>query len=170
MSPKEKVDICLKVLSQRSLSKDQQLWAPELIQHTTVESADFDESTPAVTFRLATQSHFANSYGYMHGGCLTTFIDNATTWAAFGDPKYWKDAKSLGDVIRSVVGEFGVSRNLNSTFIRPIPLNQDVLLTCKIQGNSKRYMYITYELVDALNGKKLAVGHHDKAKPAASKL
>lgn len=167
LTPTEKVTKCMEVMK-AGRQRSEKIWAPEMLDLTDVEYADFDPDHPTVVFRLHTQAHFANSYGFMHGGCVTTFIDNATTWSAFGNPSYWKPNYDLSQVIKGVVSEFGVSRNLNSTFVRPVPLNQDVILTCRIQSNSKRYTHITYELKDAITGKQLAVGSHDKAKPVVA--
>lgn len=143
-------------------------WGGEFIHMTRIESVNTDEVAPSIEFRLETKDWMNNLMGAVHGGCATTMVDNISTWAIIGDPKYWKNGETSDEALQTVSREFGVSRNLNLTFVRPIPLNAEIAVIVKVQSNTRRTTHLTFEIIDPKTKKQYVLGTHDKAKPQAN--
>jgi acyl-coenzyme A thioesterase 13 len=122
-------------------------------------------SSSSITFKFKTNEVMKNVPGNVHGGCATTIADNLSSWTLLADPRYWGKNKPLVQIVIHVSQELGVSRNLNLTFVRPIPIGVDILFKCTLVSSSRRYTYFTFEFTD-MQGKQLVIGTHDKAKPA----
>lgn len=151
--------------------KDPSVWGQKLLGLGEVAGCNMHDVYPTMAFKIHTQDWMKNLMGAVHGGCVVTMVDNYTTWALLSDARYWKTfdpaKENYTDILTAVVDEFGVSRNLNVTFLRPVPIDADILLICRIQSNSTRYTHITFEILDCNTGKQLATGSHDKAKTNA---
>ncbi|KAK7947743.1 uncharacterized protein PG986_008629 [Apiospora aurea] len=119
---------------------------------------------PSITFRLATQPVHANGSGNLHGGCTATLYDFCTSWPLhiIAKPGFWQ--------------HLGVSRTLNCTYLRPIPIGTIVDIHCEvIQAGAK--MGVTRGVMrrvekDGSLGPVLTICEHGKfnSDPPAPKL
>ncbi|KAA8916537.1 hypothetical protein TRICI_001400 [Trichomonascus ciferrii] len=143
-------------------------WGGDFVKMARVESVDVNEVCPVIEFHIETKEWMNNMMGFVHGGCATTMADNISTWAIMADPRYWKKSSEGSDVLAAITNDFGVSRNLNLTFVRPIPLNSTIAFVVKVQSNTKRYTHLTFEIIDPKTKKQYVLGTHDKAKTNAN--
>lgn len=143
-------------------------WGGDFLQMARIEAVDVNDVCPTIEFHIETKEWMNNMMGFVHGGCATTMADNISTWAIIADPRYWKDGNDTSDVLAAVTQEFGVSRNLNLTFVRPIPLDTTIAFVIKVQSNTKRYTHLTFEIIDPKTKKQYVLGTHDKAKTNAN--
>jgi uncharacterized protein (TIGR00369 family) len=79
-----------------------------------------------VVFEYTCQPPHANRLGNLHGGCASTIFDIATTVALIpiSKPGFWQYV--------------GVSRTLNVTYLRPIPVGETVIIECDVVAIGKR--------------------------------
>ncbi|CAN6649340.1 hypothetical protein TRVA0_023S01948 [Trichomonascus vanleenenianus] len=173
-SAKERMEVILRLLQIVS-DRYTDGWAEMFLGMLRIEDASMEPNDASVTFRIHTEKFMSNRMGAVHGGCVVSLMDNSSTWALFCDPRYWQVAPGekidTNQVMRRVFSEIGVSRNLNTTYLRPVPIDADVLLHCHVESNSTRYAHMRYEISDPTTGKLLIVGSHDKAKgPSKSNL
>lgn len=139
----------------------------EQTRFMSVEHADLNSKEPSVTFKLKTDISMANpSKVAVHGGCVMTILDNATGWAMFAWPQFWEEATEVKHGFKQMMKNVGPSRNLNCTFVRPVPVGEDIFIECKIRSNSKRYCFVTMEMRDS-KGTLLTIGTHELAKVVA---
>lgn len=85
-------------------------------------------ATPAgrVIFEYTVTDADTNRLGNLHGGCTATLFDFATTTALAPIAKqgYW--------------AFMGVSRTLNVTYLRPIPVGETILIDSEVVHAGKR--------------------------------
>lgn len=92
-----------------------------------------------------------NFLGNLHGGCAATLVDVLSTVILLGvsSPGQF----SLG----------GVSRNLKITYLRPVPRDTEVRLTCELVHAGRRLALLRVEITRVDNGNLCVVGEHEKA-------
>ncbi|KAH7039835.1 HotDog domain-containing protein [Microdochium trichocladiopsis] len=132
-----------------------QNWMSSILPHLTLESHSADGPHPAVTLRFAVKPEHCNDLNNMHGGCTATLFDFATTMPIMliSKPGFWE--------------YLGVSRTLNTTYLRPIPCGTSIIVEADILQIGKR-MTTTRGSMHAINedgskGAVLAVCEHGKA-------
>nr|XP_001399449.2 thioesterase family protein [Aspergillus niger CBS 513.88] len=86
----------------------------------------------------------------LHGGCAATLIDilSSTLLIALSKPGLY----SYG----------GVSRNLKTTYIRPVPAGTEIRVVCELVHMGKRMALLRAE-IQKLDGSVCVVAEHDKA-------
>ncbi|KAI1337374.1 Thioesterase/thiol ester dehydrase-isomerase [Xylariaceae sp. FL0016] len=101
-------------------------WSSAVIPYLTVVSHSTSPPHPSVTFRFTVQSAHTNGLGNLHGGCTSTLFDIATTLPLLliSKPGYW--------------WHLGVTRTLNVTCLRPVPVGSVVDIECEILQVGKR--------------------------------
>ncbi|KAK7981237.1 hypothetical protein PG989_013694 [Apiospora arundinis] len=119
---------------------------------------------PTITFRMETQPMHANGSGNMHGGCTASVFDFCTSWPLhlISQPGTWQ--------------HLGVSRTLNCTYLRPVPIGATIDIQCEaIQHGAK--MAVTRGMMRAVKpdgslGPVLTICEHGKfnTDPPAPKL
>lgn len=126
-----------------------------IMPHMSVESHSADGPHPSVTFRFTVQPQHCNGMNNLHGGCTATLFDFATTMPILflSKPGFWE--------------YLGVSRTLNTTYLRPIPCGTAVFIHADVLQIGKR-MATTRGTMRAINpdgteGAVLAVCEHGKA-------
>ncbi|KAF7195140.1 Dual O-methyltransferase/FAD-dependent monooxygenase CTB3 [Pseudocercospora fuligena] len=93
---------------------------------STLKSASEDAMECFTVFSIPVIPSFCSAMGTMHGGCTSTIVDNCTTLA--GVPLAQKDFWDAG----------GVSRTLNVTYLRPIPMGSEILVECIVRGLGRK--------------------------------
>ncbi|KAH7314072.1 HotDog domain-containing protein [Rhexocercosporidium sp. MPI-PUGE-AT-0058] len=146
VSPEERVN----ALFSGSMGHDMyQGWAASLLRENLVlESAS---NNPGRTvFSYTVQPSHCNRLGNLHGGCTSTIFDMCTTaaLAPIAQPGFWVFA--------------GVSRTLNVTYIRPVPVGEKVLIESEVVHAGKRLCSLMGVIRRASDGAVMATCEHGK--------
>jgi uncharacterized protein (TIGR00369 family) len=132
---------------------------PYLTFHSSTPKTATSNAT--VTFRFTSQPVHSNGTGNVHGGCISTLFDFCTS-AVFGmvnRPGHWFF--------------LGVSRSLNVTYLRPMPIGEEVLVESELLSAGRNLAHIKGRIRRVSDGTVLATCEHDKVNadpPAESKL
>ncbi|KAL4897902.1 putative thioesterase family protein [Aspergillus ambiguus] len=106
---------------------------------------------PHVSFRFNVAPKLCNFMGNIHGGCAATLIDILSTTILMG----------IGEPGKFSLG--GVSRHLNVTYLRPVPQDTEVRLSCEVVHVGRRLALLKAEISRVDNGDVCIVGEHEKA-------
>ncbi|KFX91747.1 hypothetical protein V495_03200 [Pseudogymnoascus sp. VKM F-4514 (FW-929)] len=103
-----------------------------------------------VIFEYTCQPPHANRLGNLHGGCASTIFDIATTVALIpiSKPGFWQFV--------------GVSRTLNVTYLRPVPVGETVIIECDVVAIGKRLSTITGTMRRKSDGALTCLCEHGK--------
>ncbi|KAJ5907629.1 hypothetical protein N7495_000311 [Penicillium taxi] len=104
-----------------------------------------------VSFLLNIIPELSNPMDNLHGGCAATLIDVLSTSILLAMSKPGRFA--LG----------GVSRNLKTTYIRPVPTGSEARIVCEVIHIGKRLALLRAEIQRADTGDICVVGEHEKA-------
>lgn len=102
-------------------------------------------------YRLTVTPEMQNTLGSLHGGCAATIIDNLTSTILMATSR---------------PGMFqygGISRNLNVTYLRPLPLNVELRLICEVVQMGRRLALVKAEMRRVDDNSLCVVGDHQKA-------
>lgn len=125
-----------------------------VVPHLTVHSHSATPPHPRISFRFVVQPIHSNGLGNLHGGCTASIFDHVTSLVLhlISKPGFWMS--------------LGVSRTLNVTYLRPIPVGTTVDIDCEIVHAGKRMCALkgTMRSVDDAGkiGPVLAVCEHGK--------
>ncbi|KAI0008942.1 HotDog domain-containing protein [Xylariaceae sp. FL0662B] len=142
-----------KTPSTRSRSRSGCEWMTTILPHLTIISHSASPPHPSITFRLTVRPIHCNGGGNLHGGCTSTIFDGCTTMLLHlvSKPGYWQF--------------LGVSRTLNVTYLRPVPVGTTVDIRCEILQLGRRLCTLRGEM-RAVDGREegpvLAVCEHGK--------
>ncbi|KAI1488911.1 HotDog domain-containing protein [Biscogniauxia mediterranea] len=115
---------------------DERHWISTIGPHLSVVAHSTAPSEhPCVTFRFTPQPLHSNAVNGVHGGCTATLFDGkwdsklsspftASSLLLVSRPGFWR--------------YFGVSRTLNVTYLRPMPIGEPVDVECEIVQVGKR--------------------------------
>ncbi|KAL4917263.1 HotDog domain-containing protein [Aspergillus aurantiobrunneus] len=115
----------------------------------------FDSASPLpsaeISFLLTIAPKHCNYLGNLHGGCAATLFDTLSSMILLGvsKPGFFQ----LG----------GVSRHLNVTYLRPVPVGTTVRLVSRVVNVGKRLALMRSEIVRVDTGDVCMVSDHDKA-------
>ncbi|KAI8960481.1 HotDog domain-containing protein [Daldinia sp. FL1419] len=159
----EKVEAYLK-FSSESQDPANLEWATTIAPYLSIVSYSSSPPHPKITFRLTVQPFHSNSLGNLHGGCASTIFDVCTTLPLhlISKPGFWQYT--------------GVSRTLNVTYLRPVPVGTTVDIKCEILHAGRKLCALRGEMRAApengQEGPLLVVCEHGKAStdPPAGKL
>ncbi|XP_074605394.1 acyl-coenzyme A thioesterase 13-like [Brevipalpus obovatus] len=97
------------------------------------------------------ESHI-NYFKTMHGGLIATMADTLSTTAL-----QTLNIKSDTDEIKEPQS---VSVKLDITFLRPIPLDSEIIIKCSTVNRGKTLAYAQIDFMDKTTGKILVKGNH----------
>ncbi len=159
------ITACGIVLYSRTRAHTQsKAWSTSIIQNLTVVSHSATPPHPRATFRLTVQPMHDNGLGNLHGGCTSTIFDICTTFPLqmMSRPGFWQYG--------------GVSRTLNVTYLRPVPVGTTVDVECEVVHAGQRLSSLRGVMrtatTDETKGPILAICEHGKVNtdPPAQKL
>ncbi|KAI0432706.1 HotDog domain-containing protein [Xylaria sp. FL1042] len=139
-------------------------WSTSIVPNLSVVSQSLSPPHPRATFRFTVQPIHENGLGNLHGGCTATIFDICTTFPLqmISRPGFWQYG--------------GVSRTLNVTYLRPIPVGTTVDIECEVVHAGQRLSSLRGIMRTATNdetkGPVLAICEHGKVNtdPPAQKL
>lgn len=103
------------------------------------------------SYRLFVTPNMCNTMKNLHGGCAATLVDNLSTAILMG-------------VSRPGVFQYGgVSRNLNVTYLRPVPLDTEIRLICEVVHVGRRLALLKAEIRRVDNDELCVIADHQKA-------
>ncbi|KAK1252851.1 hypothetical protein MKX08_004038 [Trichoderma sp. CBMAI-0020] len=126
-------------------------WVHSLIPTIKIVSTDSTLPHPSVTFSFIVQDEHTNGMGNLHGGAAATLLDflTSTVLSLVSKPGFWQ--------------MMGVSRTLNTTYMRPIPAGMEVLIHCEILQVGKRLCALRGTIRRKSDGELLCICDHNKA-------
>ncbi|KAL2167766.1 hypothetical protein VTG60DRAFT_826 [Thermothelomyces hinnuleus] len=129
---------------------DDQEWTKSLFPYLVLQSVKPDGPHPSVTFKFTVQPQHCNRLNNLHGGCTASLFDfcTSTVLAAVARPGYWS--------------YLGVSRSLNTTYLRPAPAGSEVLIECEIVQIGQRLCSLRGTMRRADDGVLVATCEHGK--------
>ncbi|KAF4503660.1 hypothetical protein FAGAP_106 [Fusarium agapanthi] len=125
-SPEERVKVWLQLSQNDNGHSKQGDWMNTLIPHLQLVSTNAEGPHPSCVFSYTVQPDNCNRLQNLHGGCAATLFDWCTTLplALVNKPGFWQ--------------HMGVSRTLNVTYMRPVPVGTEVLIECSITQAGKK--------------------------------
>ncbi|KAI1389144.1 HotDog domain-containing protein [Hypoxylon trugodes] len=160
----ERVEAFLKLASESYQDPQNHEWMTTITPHLKIHSHSPSPPTPSVTFLLTVLPIHANGLNNMHGGCTSTIFDSCTSLALhlIAKPGFWE--------------HMGVSRSLNVTYLRPIPVGTTITIKCEVLAAGRNQSALRGEMravgEDGREGPLLAVCDHGKVNtdPPVEKL
>ncbi|KAF7543557.1 hypothetical protein G7Z17_g10639 [Cylindrodendrum hubeiense] len=149
-TPDEKVNTWLKLtMNDRGRPRAGE-WMSSLVPHLKLVSTNPEGPHPSCAFSYVVQPDNCNRLDNLHGGCAATLFDFCTTLplALVNRPGFWQF--------------MGVSRTLNVTYMRPVPVGEEVLIECEIVQAGKKLATLRGAMRRRSDNTLLAVCEHGK--------
>ncbi|KAF4126620.1 Thioesterase superfamily [Geosmithia morbida] len=125
-------------------------WMSSIMPCVGLVSVDVDSPNPSATFSYTVHGDHCNRLRNLHGGAAATLFDYLTTMAiaAVSAPDYWR--------------YMGVSRTLNVTYLRPVPVGCEVLIKGEIVQIGRRLATLRGTMIRRSDGAVMATCEHGK--------
>ncbi|KAI0967940.1 Thioesterase/thiol ester dehydrase-isomerase [Xylaria arbuscula] len=154
----------LKAFVEAYKDPENQIWSTKIAQGLSIVSYSVAPLHPRATFRFTVQPIHNNGLGNLHGGCTATIFDICTTFPLqlMSRPGFWQYG--------------GVSRTLNVTYLRPVPVGTTVDIECEVVHAGQRLSSLRGVMRavtdDEANGPVLTICEHGKVNtdPPVEKL
>ncbi|KAF5694593.1 hypothetical protein FDENT_1027 [Fusarium denticulatum] len=149
-SPEERVKVWLQLSQNDNGHSKQGDWMNTLIPHLQLVSTNAEGPHPSCVFSYTVQPDNCNRLQNLHGGCAATLFDWCTTLplALVNKPGFWQ--------------HMGVSRTLNVTYMRPVPVGTEVLIECSITQVGKKLASLHGSMRRRSDNLLLATAEHGK--------
>ncbi|PKS08965.1 hypothetical protein jhhlp_003578 [Lomentospora prolificans] len=124
-------------------------WTASLFPHITYIGST-TEPVISSTFLFTVKPEHCNGALNLHGGCAASLFDHLTTMPLcfIKEPPTWK--------------LLGVSRTLNVTYLRPVPIGTITKVVCEIVHAGRRLVTIRATMTRESDGAVLAICEHGK--------
>lgn len=147
----DRVNLYLKFAKEQN--QDESEWMTTLLPHLTYQSCTYPSSSHphhSMVFTFVPQPHHSNRLGNMHGGCIATLFDFCTTLPLLlvAKPGFWM--------------YMGVSRTLNVTYLRPVPIGTEVEIEAEILQVGRRLATLKGIIRRKDDGAVCAIADHGK--------
>ncbi|KAL7937962.1 HotDog domain-containing protein [Trichoderma chlorosporum] len=125
-------------------------WMSSIMPKLKVVSASSSRPHPSVTFSFTVEQKHTNGLSNMHGGCSASLLDLCTSMVLVlvSKPGFWQT--------------MGVSRTLNTTYMRPVPVGMEVLMECEILQVGKKLCALRGTMKRKSDGELLCICEHNK--------
>ncbi|KAI0830927.1 HotDog domain-containing protein [Hypoxylon sp. FL0890] len=143
-------------------------WMTNISPYLSIVSSSSSPPHPSITYKFTVQPIHSNGLGNLHGGCASTIFDVLCR------------AISFLPILSCEFGmrrwNTGVSRTLNVTYLRPVPVGSSVHIKCEVLHAGRNLCALRGEMravtEDGKEGPLLVVCEHGKANtdPPAEKL
>ncbi|KAI1089984.1 HotDog domain-containing protein [Rostrohypoxylon terebratum] len=130
-------------------------WMKDISPYLSVVTYSTSSPHPSITFGFTVQPIHCNQFNSLHGGCASTIFDACTTLVLhlISKPGFWQPP--------------GVSRTLNVTYLRPVPVGTPTHIKCDLLHAGRRLCALRAEMrsvtEDGREGPILIVCEHNKA-------
>ncbi|KAH8423168.1 PaaI family thioesterase [Aspergillus melleus] len=114
-------------------------------------------SPPSVTFGFVVTEDMCNYTHHLHGGCVATIIDTLSTLFLLALSK------------PGLYSQGGVSRHLHTTYLRPVPVGNEVRLVCSLKHVGKKLVLLKANLYRVDDEGLCVIGINEKANTDPSK-
>lgn len=145
----------LKLWLEFSLAQDKdpelQNWMSSCVPFLKLHSWSMDDPNhPKVVFKYTIQKNNCNGSGNAHGGHVASLFDLVTSMplTLINKPGFWF--------------WLGVSRTLNVTYLKPIPLGEEILVEAEILSIGRKLATIRGTMTRESDGALLTVCEHGK--------
>ncbi|KAI4862432.1 HotDog domain-containing protein [Hypoxylon rubiginosum] len=151
----KKAEAFLEISSETYKDPKKHEWMTSIVPYLSIVSHSSSPPHPNIVFRFNVQPIHSNGLGNLHGGCASTIFDACTTLPLhlISKPGFWQYT--------------GVSRTLNVTYLRPIPVGTSVDIKCEVLQAGRTLCALRGEMravtEDGREGALLAVCEHGKA-------
>ncbi|KAM0277689.1 hypothetical protein ACHAQH_005632 [Verticillium albo-atrum] len=165
LKPEERLLEWMSLLAGHQESKEEPDWMSSSHAHLTLHSTALPATSPGTAHPTATfaftvpQSH-ANGLNNLHGGAAASLFDYTTSLslALVARPGAWQ--------------HLGVTRTLNVTYLRPVPVGTEVLIECEVVAAGRVLCALRGTIRRKSDGIILVVCEHQKfnTDPPAAKM
>ncbi|KAI0901106.1 HotDog domain-containing protein [Annulohypoxylon nitens] len=130
-------------------------WMKDISPYLSIVTYSTSPPHPSITFKFTVQPVHCNLYNSLHGGCASAIFDSCTSLVLdlISKPGFWQPP--------------GVSRTLNVTYLRPVPVGTTIHIKCDILHAGRRLCALRGEMrsetEDGREGPLLIICEHNKA-------
>ncbi|KAL2147796.1 hypothetical protein VTI28DRAFT_5568 [Corynascus sepedonium] len=150
LKSEERVQVLISQFAAKVDQPDDPEWTKTLFPYLVLHSVKPEGPHPSVTFRFTVQPQHCNRLNNLHGGCTASIFDfcTSTPLAIVARPGYWS--------------YLGVSRTLNTTYLRPAPAGSEVVVECEIVQIGQRLCSLRGTMRRVSDGAIVATCEHGK--------
>ncbi|CAN8102143.1 unnamed protein product [Discula destructiva] len=147
----ERLETTMELYRLQAEDPDHEEWMKSSFPFLKVHSWSVDDPKhPRCVFSYTVPENNQNSMGNMHGGCTASLFDFCTSvpLCLVNKPDFW--------------WFLGVSRTLNVTYLKPIPIGEQIFVECELMSIGKSMCTVRGVIRRQADGVVLATCEHGK--------